>query len=589
MADFIKTIAFSVKYTLVRKIAILSLFLSVALFTKYSARVVEANNKFGIHLAVASEEDLVDAARLVNSSGGDWGYVTVVIQENDLDRNKWQNVFDKMRELHLVPLVRIATSPQPGGFWRRPDVEDTERWANFLDSLNWVVKSRYVILFNEVNHGAEWGGQVDVESYGKVAFEFAKKLKERNSDFFIMLAGLDAAAPHQLPNYEDEEKFLRSLLTFNFELLTFIDGLSSHSYPNHGFIASPYKNGRNSIKTYEWELGLLRKFGVAKELPVFITETGWKHTIAQNSKVKAQNYLGLTEDQVAKNFEIAYKEVWLPDNRVVAVTPFVLNYQDDPFLSFSWRRQGEKKFYSQYEAVEGLVKLIGKPEQEQKFKIETVLPAKLTRNSTYQFLVVVKNEGQAIWTKEDGYQLKIISEGLDNFEYFFSDFENLPSQRTGNLHLHFKAKDKLGLFKLAIVVAKDGIPVSNSVDWEVETAPEIDIVFEVGRFLWRKSIGDNFKFLVYDEKEQVVYSKEKIRVDNDIGKVEKIDNIAFGNKYRLVLIRPCFLPRQTFMIFEDGKENKARFKFMWPVDFDEDGRLSFHDLAVWFEKLKMAK
>src|SRR4030042_6845122 len=89
------------------------------------------NNKFGIHLAVASEEDLIDAATLVNSSGGDWGYVTVVIQENDLDQNKWQNVFDKMRELHLIPIVRIATSPQPGGFWRRPDVEDAEKWVNF--------------------------------------------------------------------------------------------------------------------------------------------------------------------------------------------------------------------------------------------------------------------------------------------------------------------------------------------------------------------------------------------------------------------------------------------------------------------------
>ena len=55
------------------------------------------NNKTGIHLAIPSYEDLEKAARLVNSSGGDWGYVTLVIEQHDRDFQKWQDIFDRMR------------------------------------------------------------------------------------------------------------------------------------------------------------------------------------------------------------------------------------------------------------------------------------------------------------------------------------------------------------------------------------------------------------------------------------------------------------------------------------------------------------
>src|SRR3989344_2873439 len=169
------------------------------------------NNKFGTHFALPSLEDLIKARELVNSNGGDWGYVTLVIPEGDRDKNKWQEIFDRMRELHLIPIIRLATVPQ-GAQWRRPVVEDADSWVNFLDSLNWVVKDRYVILFNEPNHGAEWGGSVDANNYAEIALTFAKQLKEKNQDYFIMLAGLDASAPSSNPGFEDEGAFLNQVI-----------------------------------------------------------------------------------------------------------------------------------------------------------------------------------------------------------------------------------------------------------------------------------------------------------------------------------------------------------------------------------------
>jgi len=345
---------------------ILSLIIFIALFFFHPAKLFalgEPNNKFGIHLAVADEKSLKDAADLANSSGGDWGYVTLVIQENDFNLDKWQDIFDKMRTLHLIPLIRLAGTPQANGFWGKPKKEDAEKWAVFLNSLHWVVKNRYIILFNEPNHNKEWGGEINPKEYGEIAFAFAKKLKETDDDFFIMLAGFDAAAPNRLPLYENEEIFLKKMFEDNKDNFNFIDGWTSHSYPNHGFIGLPTDTGRNSIKTYLWELALLKSLGVDKELPVFITETGWPHNQNQsrNFGTKCKNYL--SPEKAAENIKIAFEEVWLKDENISAVTPFILNYEAAPFDCFSWKIPNSGDFYPQYELAKNIPKIKGEPGQ----------------------------------------------------------------------------------------------------------------------------------------------------------------------------------------------------------------------------------
>ena len=201
------------------------LFLIVIMLFKTSfANAVEPdrlNNKFGIHLAQPHHDEIKKAAELVNSSGGDWGYITLVMQENDRNLQKWQEIFDLLRQYHLIPIIRLATQPE-GEVWRRPSKEDAENWADFLNQLNWVIKNRYIILFNEPNHGQEWGGEANPENYTEVAFSFAKTLKEKNPDFFIMLAGLDLSAPSSVPNYEDAGVYLRKMINNQFSTLLMV-------------------------------------------------------------------------------------------------------------------------------------------------------------------------------------------------------------------------------------------------------------------------------------------------------------------------------------------------------------------------------
>ena len=129
----------------------------------------QETNKFGIHILDPSE--LQQAAELVNSSGGDWGFITIVIRDDDRDFKKWQNFFDQCRQLHLIPLVRLATHNE-NETWVAPKKEEISSWVNFLVNLNWPTKNRHIVVFNEPNHTKEWGGKIDPPHYAQILDEF---------------------------------------------------------------------------------------------------------------------------------------------------------------------------------------------------------------------------------------------------------------------------------------------------------------------------------------------------------------------------------------------------------------------------------
>lgn len=564
-----------------RKLVLAALFF--LLLFPASAQAEEENNKFGIHLAVPSEEGLEKAATLVNSSGGDWGYVTLVIEEKDRDREKWRRVFDKMRQLHLIPIIRLATFSE-GQIWHQPEVADGKPWAQFLDSLNWVVKERFVILFNEPNHSAEWGGKVDPADYGQVALAFAKELKVKNENFYLMLSGFDAAAPAKTPQYEDEEKFLTKMVSFlgeeNRQLFDLLSGWASHSYPNPGFIGLPLSGGRNSVRGYQWELLILAKIGWKKEWPVFITETGWPH--AEGLKLEKKFY---PAEKTASYFR-TYLESIGEDSRVRAITPFILNYQEELFDHFSWIKPGSEDFYPQYETVLKMSKMKGIPIQEQKIVITGFESQKLLKNSVYQFTFRIRNEGQAIWDDQEGYGLNF--EEASGFEYFFSDFWPLfPfEEKTGMLFL--KTGGFLGRKDLKLWLTKNGERLGNFIDWSLEVLPAPKIHFQVRLWPKKKTNGEDFKMVVYNLRGEVIFEADKIKVEDSKAEISEATNLVIGQKYRLVILKPYYLPRQEFIVINES-ENRVFFRPMFALDFNLDGKFSLKDIGCLFKNFKLLK
>jgi hypothetical protein len=350
-----------------------------------------SNNHFGIH--ILQEIDLEDAAALVNSSGGDWGYVTLVIRKDERDSEKWQRIFDKMRELHLIPIVRIA-SKQQNSHWEKLLEDEIDGWVNFLNSLNWVIKNRYIVVGNEPNHATEWGNEVDPEEYVDYLVSLSEKLKSESDNFFVLPAGLDASAPSDKKHLSEVE-FLRRMTHRRPGWFDAIDGWTSHSYPNPNFSGSDKGRGRGTIRTYQWEIKYLKEsLKLDKDLPVFITEAGWAH----NKEGKVLGYKA--PSKIAQNFKNAFETAW-QDESIVAITPFVLDYQDEPFDIFSWKKN-DGTFYDFYEEVQKISKIAGHPVQVNTVEIiTTILPPIYKVNNNKYGIAYLKNTGQAIWKRKE--------------------------------------------------------------------------------------------------------------------------------------------------------------------------------------------
>jgi len=548
------------------------LFLLLCISTKVAYAAGHSSNKFGIHLAQPQDEDIDRASELVNSMGGEWGYVTLVIHEDDKSIDKWQPIFDKLRVRGMVPIIRIATSPE-GKNWKRPGEEDVDEWVDFLNSLHWVVKNRYIILFNEPNHGSEWGGEVDPQSFARINEAFAQALKKANGDFFVMMGGMDASAPQNRPAYMEEGSFLKAVIneigSDDFNKL--FDGLSSHSYPNPGFSGSPYSSGRGTIRTYEWELSLLSSLGV-KSLPVFITETGWNGDV-------------LSRAQIAENFEYAYKHIWLPDDRVVAVTPFVLNYQGEPFLKFSWVTEGNGGEYPEFATVRDMEKQKGNPEIVQSGLIDlSDLPHNIVERSTYHLRVPITNTGQAIWSRDRGYDFML--ENVQPSQYLISSFGEIKPFETKTIDIYFSTLATHGAFTTRLVLYHAEDQVLQSSDWNYEVVSLPSLMFSVSLFPKQNTQGSDFELQIFNAHEELVFRKRGIQVIDGNGSIEKVDNVALGKKYRIVLLKKYYLPRQTYTSFQKD-ENEIIFKRMIPLDFDGDGAIGWRDIGAAFKSIRL--
>jgi hypothetical protein len=365
------------------------------------------NNKVGIH--ITSEHDLKEAAALVNTNGGDWGYVTIVITEAERDQARWQNVFDEMRRLHLIPLVRLATKPN-GAIWDAPQEAEINNWVAFLNNLNWVTQNRYVIINNEPNHSKEWGGRIDPAGYADYLIEISQKLKSASPDFFILPAGLDPAAANTTITMSSS-KFLRQMIASKPDFVENIDGWTSHPYPNA------------SASVYTQELAQ-----IGKKLPVFITEAGWP----------LDKY---SEQKAAENMIDAYKNIW-NDPSVVAVTPFILNYPSPPFDVFSWKK-ADGSFYSYYSEVQKLPKVKGEPAQIESGQIFLALAEPVIINGLdFVGAILARNSGQTIWSKST------ISIGSESDDFILTGYSlnNIEPMKLGLIFFKADTTESDGIY-----------------------------------------------------------------------------------------------------------------------------------------------
>lgn len=306
------------------------------------------NNKVGIHILFDTELD--EASSLVNANGGEWGYVVIPIQAGDRDLVKWQNFMNKAKDLKLIPIIRLATENYYFNttVWRKPNENDILDFANFLDSLNWPVKNRYILVFNEVNRNDEWGGLANPEEYAHILSYTTTIFKSRSQDYFIISAGLDNASING-NGAINKLDFLRLMDDAVPGIFNQVDGISSHAYANPGFSSHPSETHQMSIASFRYERDLVETL-TAKKMPVFITETGWTSDT-------------ISDQKRAEYYQYAFDKVW-SDPSIVTVAPFLLRAHGGPFEQFSFIHADGSRT-KQFEKIAELQKVKGAPAVQQ--------------------------------------------------------------------------------------------------------------------------------------------------------------------------------------------------------------------------------
>ena len=291
------------------------------------------SHKLGVH--ILETEELNEVAKLFP----DGGYITVPVRLDQLDEVKWQKFFDESDKFRFIPIIRFATNHN-GKYWERPTKHDIVKFANFFSKLDWHRGELIVIAFNEPNHAPEWGGKVDPENYGQRLDFLVNWFNTEPKNYLVLPAGLDAAAANSNSTMS-LNLFLDRLLSAYPDTIANLSGWNSHAYPNPGFSGLPVDLHKMSVRSYQFELDTIKK-RTGRDLPVYITETGW-----DNTKKK--------DRAIAEYFKRAYGKVWSPDIRVAAVTPFLFNAQTMPFSAFSLLDDNEKPTMV-YEMIQKLAK-----------------------------------------------------------------------------------------------------------------------------------------------------------------------------------------------------------------------------------------
>ena len=303
-------------------------------------------NKRGVHLllddggarwpAEVWREHVEWTARLV----GRGGYVVQLIRSDDLHPEVWQPFFDLLAREDLVPIVRLATRKNPQRqWWEAPTADDdgrsyqaeADRVRRFLGQITWRTDRVLVTVGNEPNRPDEWGGSADPAAYARYLRDVASALRQVSAVRVVVLnAGLDSFAPSTAePNNLslDPERFLEGMAAEVPEVFGLLDGWASHAYPLGPFGEHPTRQQfriddvrpeagarptpppgmpNRGINGYDWELWKLVQLGVDRPLPVYVTESGWRHTRSQAPRSRDARNADVDDDRLGHYIELAF-------------------------------------------------------------------------------------------------------------------------------------------------------------------------------------------------------------------------------------------------------------------------------------------
>ena len=337
-----------------------------------------AINKRGVHLLLDDgntkfdervwEQHIVWAGRL----SGPGGYAVQLVRSNDLDPQSWQQMVDLLDREGLIPIIRLATHKSEDNQWwvePTPDPDglsyksEADRYRRFFDAIDWPGETVLVTVANETNRPDEWGGAPNPAAYARFLRDVSEALRRVTSVKVLILNGaLDAYAPSArfaTTFAMDSELYMEGMVAEVPDIFERLDGWASHAYPLGPFGEHPGKQifqiddvrpnatprrkpptgiVNRGVNGYEWELWKLEQLGLKRELPVYVTESGWRHRSTQ-APSRDKDFATVEDGRFTDLVSLAFDgpsngpaEGWVPwnqDPRVRAVALFALAGRPD--------------------------------------------------------------------------------------------------------------------------------------------------------------------------------------------------------------------------------------------------------------------
>jgi len=242
---------------------------------------------------------------------GDWGHVRVGSGVHNLDMDEAVRALAICRAKRLTPVFTGLYVPEeyriPGGADHAPYVREdgyplaAERygaWAAAMAELN--ASPPYYEVGNEIN------GKWEPAAYGRFIIDVSRAMKAELPGIKIVSAGLAGWGGD----------FLDEMLTAVPEAAAHIDCWGLHPYcANH---PPAYDKDVYAIKGHRRTAEVLAEHGITD--PRFVmTESGYE--LGNRSDAA---YPRITDELRADYLVQAYRDVWVPDERVTALTLFML-------------------------------------------------------------------------------------------------------------------------------------------------------------------------------------------------------------------------------------------------------------------------
>lgn len=312
-----------------------------------------SDNAFGIGLVgPGSASDMQLAAELTGPGGHIKMIFPGVNKSSQGPQQGWIDALNAAYANDLVPVIRI------GPPWGDRNIRKESDDANHMDYTSLAQAYKRVVqglpkdddtliwleIHNEPNLCYEWvcaAGQGDMEggskiSYQKTAAEYAAFLRDvtdalhslNDPKIKVINGGLAPGGTRWCHCGQEggepgitAKEFLQAMDSGSPGVFGQLDGWATHSYPasneGYGFFV-PFDQAHTGLTYYEVELATIGQ----PNLPVFVTETGWRTDEA-------------SRQQIADWTVQAYTQVWLPDDRVQAIMPFILR-GGSGWTNFEW-------------------------------------------------------------------------------------------------------------------------------------------------------------------------------------------------------------------------------------------------------------